>query len=83
MNITDLSAIWPETLCEVGLQNDLGRSHENWWDKDMMAIWARDRYSSQSTECGVTSAAYHLSVLEAILRLRSLGGSGRAITGEM
>jgi len=41
-NDVDLSTIWPDTLCEVGLRIDMKAGHENEWDELRMVDWVYD-----------------------------------------
>lgn len=41
-NGINLSMIWPDKLCEVGLRIDMKASHENEWDELKMVDWVYD-----------------------------------------
>lgn len=41
-NHTDISAIWPDTLREVGLGDDMIATHENRWNESRIIDWVHD-----------------------------------------
>lgn len=44
---TDLSTIWPNTLREVGLRDDMSATHESLWDEMKILDWTEDVLFSQ------------------------------------
>lgn len=40
-NNTDLSVIWPDTLREVGMRDDMSATHESRWDELRILDWAQ------------------------------------------
>lgn len=41
-NHTGISAIWPDTLREVGLRDDMIATHENRWNESRIIDWVHD-----------------------------------------